>query len=184
MIFPQHIGHHDIVFLGDSLTESFDLQKHFGRNDLRNRGMSGNLTEHVLYRLEEIVIARPAKVFLMIGINDIYQGATTEHILSNINLILDQFSTEAPETNVIVQSILPVNEEKLLIDKSVNTMVYQTNLKLKSLCSNKKLIFLDIHPDFLNNNGQMNEAYTYDGVHLSEQGYILWADLIADYLST
>ena len=38
----------DTVFLGDRLTESFDLQKHFGRNDLRNRGMSSNMTEHVM----------------------------------------------------------------------------------------------------------------------------------------
>ncbi len=46
-----------------------------------------------------------------------------------------------------------------------------------------KILFIDIHPDFLNNKGEMDEKYTYDGVHLTEEGYYLWADLIRDYLS-
>jgi len=181
--FPSYIRDTDIVFLGDSLTESFDLQKHFGRNDIRNRGMSGNMTDHVIYRLEEITDAQPAKVFLMIGINDIYQGYETEQIISNIEKILSQFDQHCPKTSLFVQSILPINPEKLFIDKTVNTTIYQINLGLKEICDRQKITFIDIHPDFLNNKGEMNETYTYDGVHLSEAGYILWAELIQNYLN-
>lgn len=179
---PEHIRQNDIVFLGDSLTESFDLQKHFGRNDLRNRGMSGDLTDHVLYRLEEITNAKPAKVFLMIGINDIYQGSEPDHILSNMERILNEFRQKTPVTNLLVQSILPINRNKLFVEKSINTKIYQVNFRLKSICENKQVTFIDIHPDFLNNNGEMDEDYTFDGVHLSEAGYILWAELIQSYL--
>lgn len=182
MSFPQYIRQNDTVFLGDSLTESFDLQKHFGRNDLRNRGMSGDLTDHVLYRLEEITNAKPAKVFLMIGINDIYQGYEPDHILSNIERIITEFRQKTPDTTLLVQSILPINHSKLFIEKSVNNKIYQINLRLKSICENKQVTFIDIHPDFLNNEGEMDEGYTYDGVHLSEAGYILWAELIQSYL--
>jgi lysophospholipase L1-like esterase len=180
--FPEHIRSNDVVFLGDSLTESFDLQKHFGRNDLHNRGMSGDLTDHVLYRLEEITNAKPAKVFLMIGINDIYQGSEPGIILANIERIINEFLQKAPATCLLVQSILPLNRHKLFIEKSVNTKIYQINLRLKSICESKNLAFIDIHADFLNNEGEMDEKYTYDGVHLSEAGYILWAELIQSYL--
>jgi lysophospholipase L1-like esterase len=182
LTLPKPIRHSDIVFLGDSLTESFDLQKHFGRNDLRNRGMSGDLTDHVLYRLEEIVNARPAKIFLMIGINDVYQGYEPDRISLNIEVILKEFQLKTPETRLVVQSILPVNRHKLFIEKSVNTKIYQVNLRLKTVCESKNMIFLDIHPDFLNDEGEMNEKFTYDGVHLTEAGYILWAELLQKYL--
>ena len=182
MSFPQYIYQNDTVFLGDSLTESFDLLKHFGRDDLRNRGMSGDMTDHVLYRLEEITGAKPARIFLMIGINDIYQGYAADRIIQNIEKILSRFALYCPQTKVILQSILPVNCKKLFIEKSVNTDIYRINMKLKAIAEKMKIQFIDIHPDFLNNNGEMDEKYTYDGVHLTEEGYYLWADLIRDYL--
>lgn len=144
--------------------------------------MSGNLTDHVIYRLEEIISAKPVKVFLLIGINDVYQGYKTVQIISNIEKIMLEFLQKTPDTRLLVQSILPVNTQKLLIEKSINTQIYQINLRLKTLCENNKVTFIDLYPDFLNNNGEMDEDFTYDGVHLSEAGYILWSELIQDYL--
>ena len=177
----EHITPNDIVFLGDSLTESFDLKKHFGKNNLRNRGMSGNMTEHVLYRLEEITNAKPAKVFLMIGINDIYQGLEHEGVISNITKILNEIQEKSPQTTLYCQSILPVNEDRLLSFENINAKVYQVNNRLRDFCKNSNITFIDIHPDFLNHKGQMDEKYTYDGVHLTEAGYILWAELLREY---
>jgi len=183
MYLSKPIKPTDTVFLGDSLTESFDLQKHFGRDDLRNRGMSGNMTEHVLYRLEEITNAKPKFVFLMIGINDLYQGMDFEIVISNINTILLEIRTKTPETKVLVQSILPVNEDKLLIDSFINKKIYEANNRIRNICDELKISFIDIHPDFLNETGQMDTLYTYDGVHLTEAGYVHWAELLQEYIA-
>lgn len=180
--FPEHIRQTDTVFLGDSLTESFDLLKHFGRADFRNRGVSGDLTDHVLYRMEEIINSHPAKVFLMIGINDVYQGYEPDKIISNISKILNEFKEKSPGTRLFVQSILPINSHKLFIGTSVNAEIYRINIKLKSLCESFQVQFLDFHGDFLNNVGEMDEKFTYDGVHLSKAGYVLWAELLQDYV--
>ena len=178
----EHITSSDIVFLGDSLTESFDLKKHFDRNDLRNRGISGDMTEHVLYRLEEIFNTRPAKLFLMIGINDIYQGLASDIVIGNIERILTEIQNNTPQTKIYCQSILPVNEDHLLSFENINARVYNANNSLRDLCKKKQITFVDIHPDFLNDHGQMDEQYTYDGVHLTEHGYILWAELIKELI--
>ncbi|MBL7105534.1 MAG: G-D-S-L family lipolytic protein, partial [Bacteroidales bacterium] len=78
--------------------------------------------------------------------------------------------------------ILPVNETNLIIDENLNTKIYKINNRLRFICKEKDLRFIDIHPDFLNKNGEMDAEYTYDGVHLTEQGYILWAELVQEYL--
>jgi len=179
----QPIKTTDIVFLGDSLTESFDLVKHFGRNDLRNRGMSGNLTDHVLYRMEEITNAKPKKVFLMIGINDLYQGHQPDHVFNNIITILDRLYNDSSDTWRYLQSILPVNEERLLSGEQINVNIYQMNNWLEEYCMDEPMItFIDMHSDFLEMGGQMDSRYTYDGVHLTSEGYVLWASLIGKYL--
>ncbi|OQX77326.1 MAG: hypothetical protein B6D61_07375 [Bacteroidetes bacterium 4484_249] len=105
-----------------------------------------------------------------------------ENILKNIVLIIDKLIKKSPLTKLYIQSIRPVNAEKLLIDKSINTTIYRVNNELRNICIEKKIIFIDIHPDFLNKKGEMNSIYTYDGVHLTEQGYILWSELLQTFL--
>ncbi len=183
MVPPDHITSNDIVFLGDSLTESFDLNKHFSMDNLKNRGMSGNMTEHVIYRLEEIFNTKPVKLFLMIGINDIYQGIAPDIVIRNIEKILKEIQTNSPQTLIYCQSILPVNENRLLSFENINLRVYQVNDKLRNFCNDADIQFVDIHADFLNHQGQMDEKFTYDGVHLTPTGYEHWTDLIRKYVN-
>ena len=182
MSFPGHISKTDTVFLGNSLTEGFDLVGHFGRDDLINRGMSGNLTQHVYYRLEEITKTKPAAVFLMIGINDVFNGVKKEIIVSNIQKIIDDIIRKCPDTNLYLQSVLPVNETNLIGNENLNIRIYELNNSLRILCKQRKISFIDIHPDFLNDKGEMDMLYTYDGVHLSKDGYLQWARLLKKYL--
>ncbi|MBN2172916.1 MAG: hypothetical protein JW731_02210 [Bacteroidales bacterium] len=176
------ITSNDIVFLGDSLTESFDLVKHFGQENLVNRGMSGDMTDHVLYRMEEILLAKPTKLFLMIGINDIYQGVDADTVLLNIQKIIQQIASNSPQTEIFVQSILPVNETKLLAYDRLNTLIYSVNEQIQKHCKRSGFTFIDLYPDFLNQTGQLNADLTYDGVHLNENGYILWAELVRNFI--
>lgn len=168
----------DIVFLGDSLTEAFELKKFFGIPNIVNRGVSGDTTFQVIYRMEEIVLARPQKLFLMIGINDLFNDEDEVVLYGNIVRILETFRQRSPLTELHLQSILPVNETSLFLDENINLMIFSLNDSLMRYCKKEKIKYLDLYGHFLNNEGQMDRKYTYDGVHLSTEGYSLWAKLI------
>jgi lysophospholipase L1-like esterase len=169
----------DIVFLGDSLTEGFDLEHYFKITNIRNRGISGDTTYQVRYRLEEILKASPEKLFLMIGINDFLQGTDEITILRHISAILLEFHQQSPRTEIFVQSILPVNVSATFTDENINLAIFSINDGLRIICRESHIQFVDIYGDFLNDKGEMAENYTSDGVHLSKDGYDLWARLIA-----
>jgi lysophospholipase L1-like esterase len=179
MFSRSPIRTNDIVFLGDSLTEGFDLEHYFKVTNIRNRGLSGDTTYQVRYRLEEILKARPKRLFLMIGINDFFQGTDEITILRHIASILLEFEEQSPATEIFVQSILPVNAASILSDENINLAIFSINDGLRLICRDSHIHFIDIYGDFLNDKGEMDVKYTYDGVHLSQAGYDLWARLIA-----
>ncbi|NTV83475.1 MAG: hypothetical protein HGA23_04125 [Bacteroidales bacterium] len=168
----------DIVFLGDSLTEGFDLKSYFQISNIKNRGLSGDTTYQVRYRLEEILNARPAKLFLMIGINDFFQGEEDTTVLRNIVSILKEFQQQSPGTALFVQSLLPVNESIMFADENIDLSIFSFNDNLRLVCKELNVHFVDLYGDFLDEKGEMDQKYTYDGVHLSKEGYDLWARLI------
>ena len=107
MYSSKPITGESIVLLGDSLTEGFDLDYFYPEKGLINRGISGDTTLQVYFRIEEIVNAKPKALFLMIGINDLFHDVSPEEVTTNIINILTRFSGD---TQIFLQSILPVNE--------------------------------------------------------------------------
>jgi lysophospholipase L1-like esterase len=178
---PTH--HTPALFLGDSLTEGFDLQRHFQRKDLVNHGISGNLTDHVIYRMEAAVKLAPRKLFLMIGINDILSGRTIDEVYRNTLTILDYILEHAKHTKIMVQSVLPVRISLLFEDGGINTDIYRLNHMLEKKCgTDDRLTYVDLHTEFLDAHGEMNMKFTFDGLHLNESGYGHWRDLIRELL--
>ena len=172
----------DIVFLGDSLTEGFDLYHYFKFPNIKNRGLSGDTTYQVRYRMEEIVKASPAKLFLMIGINDLFQGEDENIVLQNINSIIREFQELSPRTEIFVQSILPVNESIMFADEFLDLSIFSFNDDIRHACKAMNVRFIDLYSDFLDERGELDRKFTYDGVHLSREGYDLWAKMIDPYL--
>lgn len=169
-----------IVFLGDSLTEWFDLDKHFPDRDLINEGVAGDTTHGVLYRLRDVTSGHPAKILLMIGLNDLFQGMKPKEITLNHEDILVTIRDRSPGTTLVVQSILPVNED-MIMGSGINKKIQKLNRSLKKMCRHYKHTYVDLFVSFLDGK-QLRKEYTYDGGHLTEKGYSHWASLIRDYL--
>ncbi|HVZ25875.1 MAG TPA: GDSL-type esterase/lipase family protein, partial [Sediminibacterium sp.] len=100
----------DIVFLGNSITDGAEWAELFGNPAIKNRGISGDITAGVLHRLRDIIAGHPAKIFLLIGINDLARNIPPDTVVHNIRLIADILHKATPATKLYVQSLLPVND--------------------------------------------------------------------------
>lgn len=169
----------NIVMLGNSLTEGGkDWSELLGKKNILNRGISGDNVMGVYDRLHQILPGHPAKIFLLIGVNDISQDATTEQIVSNIRSVAERILQESPSTKLYLQSLLPINESfgrwKKLEGKSA--MIPEINAQLEALAREKGITFINLFPLFAEKEANVLRAdLTADGLHLKENGYKIWA---------
>ncbi|MDR0988980.1 MAG: serine hydrolase [Prevotellaceae bacterium] len=170
----------DIVMLGNSITQGGrDWNERIGKSKkhLVNRGISGDIALGVYDRLHQILPAHPAKLFLMIGINDVAHNLTSDSIVTDIRRILERVQTESPQTKVYLQSLLPIDESfnryKSLTGKT--DLVPEINAKLETLADELKIKYIDLFPLFtLKESNVMRKELTTDGLHLNEEGYKVW----------
>lgn len=181
---PNNEG--EIIFLGDSLTEYSYFEEIFVEELVINRGIGSDTTDGILNRLEEVIESNPEKIFLMIGINDIGNGLSTEEIVENYISILDYIYANSPITQIYIQSVLPCNsdlmEDNLRNANRTATNITDLNDALISLANDRRCVYLDYYSYFLDDNNQMAEVFTEDGVHLTQEGYTLWGELVSEYV--
>lgn len=160
-----------VVFLGDSITFHFDLAKAFPGLKTANRGLSGDTTRGMLYRLQEDVLdLHPKLIVLLCGVNDLSEamaghGGSTETLAGNVRLMLEKINEKQPKTPVLVCEIMPAGKRGLkeaneAVDKVVSDFPNAHRLKIHNL--------------FLNLDGRQNKALFKDGTHPNEDGYAVW----------
>ena len=169
-----------VVFLGNSITHGFEWAEYLGDVKYKNRGISGDLTYGVLARMDQIVKMKPAKVFLLIGINDISKDVPKEIVAQNIRKIVLRIRKDSPNTKVYVQSLFPTNEKFKKFPKHYNKqdVVDYVNNASKQTCQELGAQYLDVASVLTDANGKLKEEVTYDGLHLLKAGYVLWVDYL------
>lgn len=175
----------EIIFLGNSITDGGEWCELLGNPNVKNRGISGDTTDGVLFRLNEVTRSNPAKVFLLIGINDLSRGVSKDSVFSNICHIAQKIRNNSPKTKVFVQNILPVNDSFGLFKNHTNKTadVIWVNAQLKAWCDKEQVQYVDLYSHFKAPDSELlNPLLTNDGLHLKGEGYLLWVDLIKPYL--
>tara|TARA_R110002126_G_scaffold291752_1_gene456837 strand:+ start:10560 stop:11291 length:732 start_codon:yes stop_codon:yes gene_type:complete len=164
----------DIVFIGNSITEQGENWAEKVNNPkAKNRGIAGDTTDGILARLNEITFYKPEKVFLLIGINDLFHNPdAVEKIHENILKIVDEVYTKSPNTQIFVQTVLPTTTENLI------PKIKDLNAALKSSAFEEPFTFINLHQRFVLLDGKMNMDFSTDGVHLNEKGYEIWSEII------
>jgi lysophospholipase L1-like esterase len=174
----------DIVFLGNSITDRVDWNELLGICNVHNRGISGDITFGVLQRLHEVTNGKPAKVFILIGINDISRNIPDTVILNNYRKIIDRIKTESPHTKIYFQTLLPVNNEFTQFKSHYNKdeHILWLNDQIKKLGRDEKITVIDLYPHFLDGQNKLDKKYTLDGLHPNAEGYKVWATILKKYL--
>ncbi len=174
----------EIIFLGNSITDGGEWFELLGNKKCLNRGISGDVTEGVLLRLPGITRVKPAKIFLLIGINDLARGRSVQDITANYKLILDKIKAETPATEVFIESVLPVNYGTVrmasLKDKTV--LILELNANLRALSADYNYTYVDLFTLMADSNNNLPKKYSVDGLHLTYAAYKVWADAIREYV--
>ena len=173
---PETTG--KIVFLGDSITDFVNFAEVLPSYDIINRGIAGDTTSGVLKRLPEVIRLRPGKLFLLIGTNDIGTGVETAPIVRNIRQIISRIQAKTPETRIYLQAVFPTRH----FDSRPNPEIQALNTSLKAAAGALHCTFIDLYPLLLDENSELAEEYTLDGLHLTDSAVMKWMKYIAPYL--
>lgn len=175
-------GKKSIVFLGNSITEAGDFSDILPGKRLFNRGISGDISFGVLARMDKILAGKPARIFLLIGVNDLKRGVPNDLIVRNYKRIVAKVKQQSPGTKLYLQSVLPVNDS-LLIEpfKMVKTEdIKYLNRALQEIARENKVFYVDLWEVLADEQGQLKKAFTPDGIHLKPFAYIDWVAYLRD----
>jgi lysophospholipase L1-like esterase len=189
----------DVLFLGDSITD-------FWRNDnparggrkiwdrefagLRsaNFGISGDRTQHVLWRLEngEVDGIQPKVVVLMIGTNNtgfetdkVTPRNTPRETIAGVTAVVRKLRQKLPHSKVMLLAVFPRGERP---DHPQRLQIGEINRGLRELHDGKHVRFVDIGDKFLEPDGTMSKEVMPDFLHPGQKGYEIWAAAIKEPL--
>ncbi len=180
-------GKVDLLFLGDSITQGWEgdgaklwAQRYAPRKAV-NLGISGDQTEHLLWRLQNGNLAgiAPKAAVVMIGTNNVGNTGGThsaEQIAAGVKASLDELAKQAPKCKVLLLAIFPRADP----GDAMRTKIAAINAQLAKYAAAEpaRLVYLDLGPKFLAADGSLPADVMPDKLHLSEKGYTIWSDAI------
>jgi len=167
----------DMIFIGDSIVEYYPLQELLGTaKTIVNRGIRGYQTGLLLDNLDAHLYGDAVdQIVLLIGTNDIGKDIPMNEALDNLEGVIQSLNRDYPLSQIKLVSILPVNEGeeyKQTVYIRTNEKIREWNQAYEALASAYMQVdFLPIYDSLTDSEGQLQSAYTTDGLHLSVAGY-------------
>ena len=163
----------DIDFVGDSITEKYDVKKYYKKYRVANRGISGDTTDMLLTRMEVSAFdLKPKVISLLVGTNNL------DTCLNNYDAILNGFYTNLPHTKVVVLGILPRRGEDLC------QKIKENNALIAKLVEKYTYSYVDLYDLFVTDEYKVDESLFKDGLHPNKKGYQVITDNLLPVFST
>lgn len=184
----------ELLFLGDSITQGWHgdgqavWEKQYAPRHAANFGISGDRTQHVLWRIHngEVKGIKPKVVVLMIGTNNTGQEKDTgkprntpPEVIEGVTAVVKALRSKLPKSKILLLAIFPRGQK----DTPIRTQLQEINTALAKLDDGKKVKFLDLGPRFLESDGTLPKEVMPDLLHLSKKGYQIWADAMESTLA-
>ncbi len=179
----------ELLLLGDSITDAWRGAKQKALWDefyaplkAANFGISGDRTQHVLWRLQngEMEGIQPKAVMLMIGTNNIGQRnpETPASAIAGVKAIVKEIHARSPKTRILLLGVFPRGEKP---DHPHRAMVKEINAAISKLDDGGKTVkYLDIGEKFLQPDGSITREIMPDFLHLTPKGYRIWAEAVKE----
>jgi lysophospholipase L1-like esterase len=172
-----------LVFLGDSITQGWgdQLAESFPAVKIANRGISGDTTRGMLIRLQDVLAINPGGVVLLMGTNDLEEGAEPETIAGNVKLILAALGEHDAKMPVVLCQIFPSSATK---ERPADKIRATNQLYADAVKENPQVTLLDTWTLFADEKGDAKAEEFPDLLHPNEAGYAKWAAALRPVLAT
>ena len=181
---PPAPGESRVVFLGDSITDNWDLTKSFPGKPYVNRGISGQTTPQMLVRFREDVVAlMPRVVVILAGTNDI-AGNTGPMTLAEIEANYTSMAqlAHANGIGVVLSSVTPVNgyteESMRFFPLRSPAKIVELNRWMKDYCAKGNCTYVDYFDAMVDDKGMLKRNLAEDGLHPNAAGFAIMAPLV------
>ena len=177
----------DILFMGDSITDfwrnrgSNVWNQYYAPRHAVNFGISGDRTEHVLWRMEhgELDGIHPKVVVLMIGTNNTGKEKengkirnTVAETIAGVQAVVAELRAKLPDSKILLLAIFPRGS----LDDPQRAQVALINTAIAKLDDGKMVHYLDIDPKFIEVDGTLSTNIMPDLLHPNVKGYQIWAE--------
>ena len=179
----------ELLFIGDSITQGWEnggasnvWKQFYLRRKAVNLGIGGDRTQHVLWRLQKAPLegVKPKAAVVMIGTNNSNgEDHTPGQIVEGIAAIVKTLRQRLPETKILLLGIFPRGENF----NPQRGKLTQINQVLMKMHDGKSVHYLDIGHHFLKDDGILPTEIMYDYLHLTTQGYEIWAQALEPKLA-
>ncbi len=174
----------EIIFLGDSITEGCNWGEMLQNPKIINRGISGDVSQGILDRLDEVTESFPAKIFLMIGINDLARGTPAEDVLANVKRIIAEVRQKSQDTEIYLESLLPVNPDfgNFPDHTDKGPTIIRFNKILQHMAKDYRCHYVELYEKYVGRDNKLDPEYSHDGLHLNGAGYAVWKKAMKPFL--
>ena len=188
--FNQRVakGNVDLIFIGDSITHGWEgkgkaiWEKYYIKRNAVNLGIGGDRTQHVLWRLDNgnIKNINPKVAVVMIGTNNSGNGRNSaEEMIDGVTAVIEKLRTKLPKTEILLLDIFPRGQRI----NAQRGKILQVNQVLSRLDSRPHVTFLRIGQNFVSPDGSIAKDIMPDFLHLTPNGYEIWAKSIEPTLA-
>jgi len=178
-----------VVFMGDSITDSWDDPKYggfFPGKPYIDRGISGQTTPQMLIRFRaDVIDLKPKVVVILAGTNDLAgnTGPTTIQAITDNLMSMAELAT-ANGIRVVFASVLPVSDYEMRDGKPIvqtvrrpPAQILELNQWLKDYAAAHHHTYLDYFSAMVDDKGFLKNELSDDGLHPNTQGYVVMAPL-------
>jgi len=171
------------IFIGDSITQGWEgggkevWDRYYAHRNAVNLGISGDRTQHVLWRLDHGNLdgLKPKVAVVMIGTNNSNgEDNTPNQIVDGVTAIVKKLREKLPETKVLLVAIFPRGENF----NAQRGKVLQVNQVLRKLADGQNVFWSDFGHRFVTSDGLIPVDLMPDYLHLTKRGYEIWAEAI------
>jgi acetyl esterase len=189
-------GHVDILLVGDSITHGWNrhpkvLKKTFGTKQVVNLGHPADKTENIIWRLTNHQLDKisPQVAIVLAGTNNSNNDEySIKEIAGGVETIVELLRAKLPDTKILLLGIFPrgSRDQRIGIKRGLTEAVMnpqwekidRVNRVVETFADGEQIIYLNINPSLLNDNGALPVTVMPDLLHPNEKGYDLWGNAI------